>query len=187
LRKGKEIPVVVPVTSMLSREFVVPPLNGDYPSYFIYGPLVFSNATKDYLNGYAFGNNAPSDLRWFIDKGSPLVRYADDKPDFPGQRLVVVSSPFFPHRLATGYDNPGCSVLQSVNGIPIKNLSHLVAVLRDCKDEFVTFYFDKRDRENLVFRREEVLAATPGILTDNSVVAQGSPDVLAIWNAKPPP
>ncbi len=178
---------MVPVTSMLSREFIVPPLYGGYPSYFIYGPLVFSNATTGYLNGYGNGDNAGSELKRFIYDASPLVRHADDKPDFPGQRLVVVSSQFFPHKLATGYSNPVCKVLQSVNGIPIKNLGHLVEVLRDCKDEFVVFSFDTRDMDKLVFRREEILAATPGILTDNSVVAQGSPDVLEIWNAKPSP
>jgi hypothetical protein len=36
----------------------------------------------------------------------------------------------------------------------------------------------------MVFPRAEMLAATDEILTDNSVRLQGSPDTLAIWNAK---
>jgi len=30
-----------------------------------------------------------------------------------------------------------------------------------------------------------MLAATDDILTDNGIRSQGSPDILAIWNAKP--
>ncbi len=66
----------------------------------------------------------------------------------------------------------------------MRSLSHLVAVLRDLKDEFVTFELDYRGGEALVFSRSEVVAATEEILTDNGVRAQGSPDMLKIWQAK---
>ena len=56
-----------------------------------------------------------------------------DLQAFPGEQLVVVSSPFFPHKLAQGYSNPQTEVVKSVNGIAIKNLDHLVEVLRDCQ------------------------------------------------------
>jgi hypothetical protein len=39
----------------------------------------------------------------------------------------------------------------------------------------------------MVFPRAEMLAATDGILTDNGIRSQGSPDTMAIWNAKPAP
>ncbi len=51
--------------------------------------------------------------------------------------------------------------------------------------EFITIEFDMRDGETLVFPRKEMLAATDDILTDNGIRSQGSPDTLAIWNAKP--
>ena len=66
----------------------------------------------------------------------------------------------------------------------MRSLSHLVAVLRDLKDEFVTFELDYRGGEALVFSRSEAVAATEEILTDNGVRAQGSPDMLKIWQAK---
>ncbi len=53
------------------------------------------------------------------------------QPTFKGEQLVVVSSPFFPHKLSQGYSDPYFEVVKSVNGIPIKNLDHLVKVLRD--------------------------------------------------------
>jgi hypothetical protein len=101
--------------------------------------------------------------------------------------LVVVSSPFFPHKLVQGYDNPESQVVKAVNGIPIKNLAHLVEVLRDAKSPFITIEFNNRGGETLVFPRAEMVAATDEILTDNGVRSQGSPDTLAIWNAKASP
>ncbi len=76
-------------------------------------------------------------------------------------------------------------VVSTVNGTRIKNLYHLVEVLRDCKDEFVTIDFETHGFETLVFPCKEMLAATDEILTDNGVRSQGSADTMAIWNAKP--
>jgi len=75
-------------------------------------------------------------------------------------------------------------VVKAVNGVPIKNLNHLVEVLRDAKGESITVAFEDRDGETLVFPRAAMLAATDDILTDNGVRSQGSPDTLAIWNAR---
>jgi len=77
------------------------------------------------------------------------------------------------------------SVVKAINGIQIKNLAHLVAVLRDCKDEFITVEINARVSETMVFPRAQMVAATDEILTDNGVRSQGSADTLAIWNAKP--
>ena len=117
--------------------------------------------------------------------GSPLVKRNSDKPAFVGEELVVVPSPFFPHRLAKGYSDPFCQVVKTVNGIPIKNLGHLVEVLRDAKSQFIIVEFNNRAGETMVFPRAEMPAVTDEILTDNGVRSQGSPDTMAIWNAKP--
>ena len=58
-------------------------------------------------------------------------------------------------------------------------------VLRDSKDKFITIEFAGRDGETMVFPRAEMLAATDGILTDNGIRSRGSPDIMAVWNAKP--
>ena len=108
-----------------------------------------------------------------------------DQPAFPGEGLVVIASPFFPHKLDEGYGNPRSQVVKTINGIPVKNLNHLVEILRDAKDEFITIECDTRYSETMVFPRAQMVAATDEILTDNGVRSQGSPDTLAIWNAKP--
>jgi len=182
VRAGKTLAVEVPVAS--TRPMLIPNLEGTYPSYFIYGPLVFSNATVQFVTH--FGTNIrknPLGMQALMT--SPLMTRLFDTPAFDGEELVVVSSPFFPHKLAKGYSNPAPGVAKTVNDIPIKNLRHLVEVLRDSRVEFMKFEFSCRGGETLVFPRKEMLAATEEILTDNDIRAQGSPDTLAVWNAKP--
>jgi len=48
----------------------------------------------------------------------------------------------------------------------------------------ISIEFDNRGGESLVFPRAETVAATEEILTDNGVRSQGSPDTMAVWNAK---
>ncbi len=180
VRESKEMRVELPVKS--SRQMVLSGLNGNYPSYFIYGPLVFSTATTDFLGGLVRGPNGRRWMTLLMGSGNPLLDRVGDKQKFPDERLVVVSSPFFPHKLSKGYSNPLAEVVKTINGTPIKNLPHLVEVLRDCKDEFITIQFDIHRAETLVFRRAEMTAATDEILTDNGVRSQGTPDLMAIWN-----
>jgi hypothetical protein len=113
--------------------------------------------------------------------GSPLVTQRGAMPTPDRQELVVVASPFFPSRLAEGYSNPTASVVSTVNGVHIRSLAHLVSVLRDLKDDNVVFEFESRSGEAMVFPRAQMVAATEGILNDNGVRAQGSTDMLAVW------
>ena len=179
VRAGKSLKVELPVSAEYPA--LVSDLHGEYPSYFVYGPLVFSRATREFLS--AFDNNAGL-LRLFGFVKSPLVTRAFDPPSEDLQELVIISSPLFPHKLANGYSNPAGSVVYSVNGTPVKSLKHLVALLRDLKDPFVTLEFASKGGEGLVFSRTALVAATDDILTDNGVRAQGSPDMLAVWQAK---
>jgi S1-C subfamily serine protease len=180
VRAGKALQIQLPVSA--EHPTLVTDLNGSYPSYFIYGPLVFSTATWQLVSGLE--SNAGT-MRLLGFANSPLVTRALDPPDADLDELVVISSPFFPHKLVNGYSSPAGSVVYSINGTRIRSLRQLVALLRDLKDPFVTIEFDQKSAESLVFARQAIMAATDEILTDNGVRAQGSPDTLAVWQAKP--
>lgn len=179
LRAGKEMKVELPVST--EHPMLIPNLEGEYPPYFIYGPLVFSATTMQFVGPISSNAKAISALSF---AENPMITRRGDKPAFPGEELVVVASPFFPHKLVKGYDNPISRVVESINGIAIKNLSHLVTVLRDAKDEFITIKFAGRPTESLVFERKDITASTDDILNDNGVRAQASPELLKIWNEK---
>jgi S1-C subfamily serine protease len=179
VRGGKPINLQVPVSG--PRPLLIPDLGGAYPSYFIYGPIVFSRASAEYLS-FMSGNAAALNAFAFI--GSPLVTHRGDQPDASREELVVVSSPFFPHKLVTGYSNRFGAVIDSINHVKVRSLRHLVALLRDLKDELVVIHFDQRGGETIVLPRKEMMAATEAILSDNGIRMQGSQDMLDVWNGK---
>jgi hypothetical protein len=179
IRDSKPVAIELPVAP--SKPGLIPGLEGSYPPYFVYGPLVFSSASMDYVGGFLRNNGMGNMLG--IMTGS-LVKRMLDRPSFAGESLVVVAAPFFPHKLAQGYSNPMGTVLRKLNGTPVKSLKHLVELLRDTTSEYVTLDFEGPFTETLVFNHKEMLAATEAILTDNGVRSQGSPDVLATWSAK---
>jgi S1-C subfamily serine protease len=181
VRAGKSMQIQLPVSA--EHPTLLTDLHGKYPSYFVYGPVVFSTATWQFLAGIE--KNA-SLLRALGAVKSPLVTRALDPPDAETEELVVISSPFFPHKLANGYSSAAGSVVSSINGTHVRSLKALVALLRDLKDPFVTIEFDQKGSEALVFSREAMLASTDEILTDNGVREQGSADTLAVWQEKPP-
>ncbi len=165
IREGKEQKVELPVTT--KRTMLVDSLHGRYPSYFIYGPLVFAPVTSEFLAGFDRAGNAFYAVMGMI--GSPLVLRRGDHPKFEGEELVVVTSPMFPHKIGKGYDNPFTKVVKSVNGTRVKNMRHFVALLRDTKEKFTTLSFDDRASETIVFNHKEALAATDDVLSDNGI------------------
>ncbi|MBC7984044.1 MAG: trypsin-like peptidase domain-containing protein, partial [Candidatus Obscuribacterales bacterium] len=169
VREGKSLPIELAVAA--DRPLLIPDLGNAYPAYFIYGPVVFSKATNQFLS--FISNNAAS-MNGYAFNGSPLVVRRGDAPDASREELVVVSAPFFPHKLTNGFSSRFGSVVDSINGTPVRSLAHLVELLRDTTDEFLTIRFEQHSGETLVLARKEVLAATEEILTDNGVRLQGS-------------
>ncbi len=185
IRSGHPLHLKVPIQSSPPR--LLPALNGAYPDYFVFGPLVFSDASQDlfydWISGAIAGSTGLNATLHILDEDTPLVSRCDDLPKFEGERLVVVTS-VFQHKLSENYPSPVTQVVKALNGIPIKNLAHLVQVLRDCKEQFVSIDFFGRYSDSLVFPREQMLEDTDAILTDNNVHNQGSPDMMAVWSAK---
>jgi S1-C subfamily serine protease len=171
VRAGKTQQIQLPVAT--HRSLLIDSLQGQYPSYFILGPVVFERASIESLQLIRARGQAAL--------GNPMIARLGDRPDADRQELVLVPSPLFPHALAKGYSDPTGAVVKSVNGTPVRSLAHLVAVLRDLKDEYVTLDFDNRSSEAMVFPRTQLVSSTEAILSDNGVRAQGSPDMMKIW------
>jgi S1-C subfamily serine protease len=179
VRGGKALSVAVPLTP--ERPSLLRSLDGAYPSYFIYGPVVFSRATLELVGALRGGHFGSLNVA-----SSPLLTQLFDAPTPEREELVVIPAPLFPHSISKGYSNVVDAVVYSVNGVRVRSLRHLVALLRDLRDEYIVIALDsKRAGEGLVFRRAEMLAATEEILSDNGVRAQGSADMMEVWQAKP--
>jgi S1-C subfamily serine protease len=178
-RDGRLTQVTLPVRSQ--RDLVIPYLMDKSPRFFIFGPFVFSQTTQDYLD--RLGNQPPPSLG---HRPSPLVTRRYDKPAFENEELIVVSSPLFPSPITRGYDDPNRSVLSEVNGVPVRNLRHLVEILRDSRDEQLSFKFASSGvltHETMVFNRRDLTEATANILEENGIRYPYSPDLRAVWEA----
>jgi len=173
LRDGKTKTVRVPVAP--DRELLIPPLKNNYPDYFIYGPIVFTPATQEYLR--ALGGAGTSMLA-AID--SPIMKRLYDLPAEPGEQLVLIATRMFPHPITQGYDNRPLGVISKVNGKEIKNLRHLAEVLRDNDDEFLRFEMADRN-ESLVFRTSEIKDSIEQILEDEGIRYQASESLREVW------
>jgi S1-C subfamily serine protease len=179
IRGGKAMQVQVPASG--PRHMLIPSLEGGYPSYFIYGPIVFTRATAEFMSVIS-GNAAL--MTAYSMTASPLVTRRNDEPDARREELVVIGAPFFPHKLVGGYSSRQGAVVDSVNGVPVRSLRHLVGLLRDLKDDLIVLRFDQRYGETLVLPRKAMLEATDGILSDNGIRSQGSQDMMDVWNGK---
>jgi S1-C subfamily serine protease len=180
VRQGKPIAVELPVPN--HWPMLIESLQGRYPSYFVYGPLVFSAVTREFAAAIDRSGGPVSQALAVM--GSPLVTRRGDRPAFEGEELVAVTSPMFPHAIAKGYDNPFSKVIKEVNGVPVKNLHHLVELLRDTREKYTTLAFADKFSETIVFDHKEALTATEEILSDNGVRQQASDDLMAVWKKK---
>ncbi len=179
IRKGKTEKIDLPVKP--TQPWLIESLKGRYPSYFIYGPLVFSVVTTEFTSAFDRTGRFYSALAMM---GSPLATRRGDMRKFPGEELVVVSSSMFPHKMGKGYDNPFTKIVKEINGVPVKNLKHMVELLRDSKEKFTTILFDDKMSETIVFNHQEALKATEDILSDNGVRQQASEDLIPVWTKK---
>ena len=180
LRKGVETKLDVPVDSDPRRLFR--DLDEETSSYFIFGPLVFAEVSEEYVRSMASYVDKERGSLAMIYTGNPaFTRYGDD-PHFAGERIVIIPSPMFSHKIGRGFDDPYTQAVSEVNGVRIRNLKHLVEVLRDAPGHFVEITFSGRFTDKMVFNRKEALAATDEILNDNGIRQQCSADMSKVWD-----
>ncbi len=180
VRQGKEQTLELPVTTRWPM--LIEPLQGKYPSYFVYASLVFSAANRDLTTALDRPGSPAAGLLAVM--GSPLMTRRGDRKAFEDEELVVVTSPMFPHAISKGYDNPFSKVVKEINGKKVKNLRHFVELLRDTKDKYTSIEFDDRFSETIVFDHQEALKATEEILSDNGIRQRASDDLMAVWDKK---
>ena len=179
VRAGKQMAIELPVGG--GRKLLIPDLAGGYPPFFIYGPIVFSRASPEFMTALTVN---PAIMQALAYNASPLMTRRGEQPDAQREELVVVTSPFFPNKLVSGYNNRVASVVYSINKAPVRSLRHLVTLLRDLKDELVVIHFDQRAGETMVLPRKAMLEATETVLADNGIRQQGSQELMDVWNNK---
>ena len=93
VRSGRTQSVQMPVPT--HRPMLVESLLGEYPSYFIYGPLVFSRCSLESMG-----------LVRARGSFSPLLAHLADPPSPEREELVLIASPLFPNDALQGLFQP---------------------------------------------------------------------------------
>ncbi len=94
IREGKRLALEANVKS--EPDYVMKYLKGKYPSYFVFGPLVFCPATVDFID---FISGRAEWTEWLAEGESPLLLRRFDSKKTPGEQVVVVGAPSFRTRL----------------------------------------------------------------------------------------
>lgn len=171
IRNSKEINLEIPL--FREKKALVPDLKDGYPSYFIYGPLVFSAATNEFLM-YLQRDWFSSLLR----RSSPLITRLNDSATAEQEQLIVISSTMFSDKITKGYGDPFSQVIKDINGIKIKNIRDLVKVINNIKGPYIEINFAGNYVETMIFRKDEMAAATEDILSENGIRFQCSSDLM---------
>lgn len=176
IRERERVEIALPVSATL--DLVQPALDGAYPSYLIHGPMVFTPSYAELAQAAA--RAAPV----LAANGNPIIGRIGDETEFEGEQIVVLPSPFFPHRVTRGYELGVLPVVETVNGVKVKNLAHLAELIRDAEGQFIEFTFAGTTNETLVFDREQLAGSTEDILNDAGIRERASADILPILEGK---
>ena len=160
LRKGAVVEMSIAVAKQNTR--VRRWVYDRRPDYFVYGGLVFTTVSFNYL--VAFRPDFHDDLS--ADKA-----FCDDEP--------VAISFCFSDKGVDGYRYAAHSLVRSVNGVRVRNLRHLAELVDQCPDGFVRFGLDKGNAwdSNLVVDAKGMREATERVMKRNLIPADRSEDL----------
>ena len=119
----------LPVTRKDER--LIKPYRGQYPRYFVHGPLVFSPVIQQASTTTCRARPGP---------GHPDIKRDDDLGRSPA-RSWSSSPPRSGPPDRRGYNDPFGQVVKDVDGVQVKNLRHLVELIRDGKGDYLTIRF----------------------------------------------
>lgn len=132
LRNGEIKKVVLPLAQKINNQWLVSQEEYDtLPSYYIYGGVVFSKLTINYLKmwGKNWQKEAPIDL---LEKTSSWPT-AD-------QKEIVLAVQVLPDEVNTGYHEINSWMMETVNDKPFKDFGEFVKILESQKGEpFMVF------------------------------------------------
>lgn len=176
LRDGEEIEVRSPVVR--GDDDFFPELDNTYPSYLVFGPLVFTPVYQAHVYGL--------DLDRMAGRRSPMVgrAFTGRDEDAQIQEYVILAGGLLNHRINLAYQMPPFSTLKSVNGTMITSFEQAVKTIRDAaqsSEEFITFEFYDRGADRLVYKRTDILNSVEDILNENGIRRPLSSDVADLW------
>eukprot|EP00741_Cyanophora_paradoxa_P012398 tig00020610_g11979.t1 len=176
LRNGKEMEVDVELS--LVKPLVPVHLFDVFPSYYIFGGLVFVVLSQPYLRN-EYGKD------WETKAPVKLCALAlDGELNQPDQHVVLLSQ-VLASEINVGYQlNMGNIVLSEFNGVKINNIKQLAALVESNNEPFAKFLLE--NEKVIVLDTAIAKSQTPNILRQHAIPAAMSVDIYEGLQPKKP-
>ena len=136
------------------------------PPYYIYGGLVFTPLSLDYLKGLGQGFSAGGGRELIYEL---VYRHLEDPTHW--RRQPVVLSSILPHEINADLTTRGQALIDKINGVRIEQLSDVPKAFAAAKGPFDVIDF-LPDHHFEVLKHDDAQKATSDILATYSVPAQ---------------
>lgn len=156
------------LTMKLKKESQIVPIQ-QYdikPTYYIFGGIVFTELTGNYIQLFGGDCNAPAELLMHIN-GDVMK---EDK------RSVIVIRQVFADESNIGYHNNVNDIIENVNGENVVDMKDLIAKIEATKGEFLELGLEGGRKIVLDFKASQ--KASPGILERYRIPADRSDNLM---------
>lgn len=172
LRAGERIKLLLILDTPIQDIQLVRIQNDTQPSYYIYGGLVFSTLTINYLKDWG--------SQWFRKAPAELISAAKSNTKTMKDEEVVLLIRVLASNVNLGYHEHENLIIKKVNGTDIRNLNQLVSIVENSKDEFITFE-DSYGME-LVIDRTQAGTTNPALLKTYRINSDRSDNLMKVNN-----
>lgn len=136
VRERKKMDVSIKLKPFSRECFLIPSLtNGEPPKYFITGGIILQEFTRNYLR--TWGN------KWVEKSDKRLMYYFENFTEYPSEsrKGIVILSKVLPAAVNTGYHDMSNLILNSVNGVPVRDINHVKEIIDKTTDRFIKLDF----------------------------------------------
>ena len=168
LREGKKMKVDVTLSKNVDGVRLVNS-NYDSPSYYIFAGCVFSPLTLNYMRSWG--------RRWFTEAPGVLLAKLRDVRRFPDEEAVFLIR-VLPSEVNYGYHRMRNWLVESVNGVTVKNIRHLVKVVEKEAEKGGFIIFKSPDGEQIVLSAEKAKQSGGPLLSTYQIDKDRSADLV---------
>ncbi len=172
LRNGQKKIININLDTPIQDIQLVRIQNDTLPSYYIYGGLVFSTLTINYLKDWG--------SQWFRKAPAELISVAKSNTKTMKDEEVVLLIRVLASNVNLGYHENENLIIKKVNGIDISNLKQLVSIVENSKEDFNTFE-DSYGKE-LVIDRAQAGTTNPALLKTYRINSDRSDNLMKVNN-----
>lgn len=166
LREGKVQNVTINLNKPIQYNQLVTNQYGELPSYYIYGGLVFSPLTLNYLKEWG--------SKWFQRAPNNLIsRLKTNYKSKSGEEVVMLIR-VLASEVNQGYHNYENWEIKKVNGKEINNLNELIMIVENPSDKSKFVTFENQDGNEIVLNKDNAKSYNKSILKTYRIISDRS-------------